>query len=604
MAGKPNHIDTRDNRGENLAKSGGTPNLVAGGVGFQLPPRTRRLLWVVDSGAPRRTRKTQETTEITLHSDLLGDVVWDDNLPAEPSTVYTEEPVTVPADADLVTMPGGGSLVNQWEGDRTERGYMSLTPEQRWVYLNWLQDPMQAIHENYLQLYYLGLERHLLLGDFDEAYAEVSELRKNHHDEFFLDFSVSSLLASCAIRDRPECARELLSHTSYSDFCSGIRTVVASRLGMGLSVDDIIELSRSRRNWQDRPNMLYLNAYPDLFRETLRKVLLAHYGQESMPLPNPTDLLDCLSEYNAILYQNWSFSDDVTVMRLPDIAEHRATRDTTNALMAETHRAVKDVLAEERKAWRRNGNVTTLATSPSAQNQVSCPACGFPLGRGPAASMTCPHCHAALHLRKEPSTGRYVLLTAQQSLDLDARHRVLKAEKIIEGIAHDLGLSPKAVVRLQETASRERARAMTPADVLLPLLERQLKPAASKRNWGSLCSNYADSSTILTQVGRTSDAFNCGAASEIIDDLMNRYNWPESEMNLVQLLSSARLRPPSRELLGTEWLQDLAQDMGTPLSIVLPERLPFIIKCILECCLPLSSSVSLPPTDTSELTKR
>jgi len=40
--------------------------------------------------------------------------------------------------------------------------YAGLNPEQRWIYLNWLQNPSESINIGYVFLYYYGLERQLL----------------------------------------------------------------------------------------------------------------------------------------------------------------------------------------------------------------------------------------------------------------------------------------------------------------------------------------------------------------------------------------------------------------------------------------------------------
>ena len=45
--------------------------------------------------------------------------------------------------------------------------YAGLSPEQRWVYLNWLTDVSQPVYIGYVFLYYYGLERQLLSGDFN-----------------------------------------------------------------------------------------------------------------------------------------------------------------------------------------------------------------------------------------------------------------------------------------------------------------------------------------------------------------------------------------------------------------------------------------------------
>ncbi|MCI0564532.1 MAG: TerB N-terminal domain-containing protein, partial [Nitrososphaera sp.] len=77
---------------------------------------------------------------------------------ADPSTIFTRLAVRAPRDMASVPHPP------------YYPSYMELSPEQRWVYLSWLKDVRQPIYIGYVFIYYYGLERHLLLGDYDSAF--------------------------------------------------------------------------------------------------------------------------------------------------------------------------------------------------------------------------------------------------------------------------------------------------------------------------------------------------------------------------------------------------------------------------------------------------
>lgn len=74
--------------------------------------------------------------------------------------------------------------------------YITLTPEQRYQYLMWLRDVTQPTNLSYVFLYYYGLERHMLLGDFELAAGEILRLLKHHDKGTFRSYAETALLVS------------------------------------------------------------------------------------------------------------------------------------------------------------------------------------------------------------------------------------------------------------------------------------------------------------------------------------------------------------------------------------------------------------------------
>lgn len=142
--------------------SGLTENLL-------IPERTRSLLWVTDNTGP--------DSGIAAFDPLSGEAMYGegiiladsiDNLQAEPSLIWTRLPVE----------PNRSKLPTRPIYYPTFRG---LSPQRRFQYLSWLTDIKRPTFLSYVFLYFYGLERHLILGDFEAAVEEIKLLIK-HHD--------------------------------------------------------------------------------------------------------------------------------------------------------------------------------------------------------------------------------------------------------------------------------------------------------------------------------------------------------------------------------------------------------------------------------------
>jgi hypothetical protein len=109
---------------------------------------------------------------------------YNDHVHNDPSTIYFVLPTQVPTDITLVAklpyMPS----------------YYGMTPEQRFVYLKWLQDVSQEIDVGYKFVFYYGLERKLIIGDFEKAFDMIARLRKTTQNNSFRAYSGNALFYS------------------------------------------------------------------------------------------------------------------------------------------------------------------------------------------------------------------------------------------------------------------------------------------------------------------------------------------------------------------------------------------------------------------------
>ena len=134
-----------------------------------IPEKTRSLLWITDKEAPN--------SGIAAFDPLSGQAIYaeglmlqsdKDDLQAEPSLIWARLPIE-PNEFKLPTEPFYYPT------------YRALSPQHKFQYLNWLRDITKPTWLSFVFLYLYGLERHLVLGDYENAVDEIKMLIK-HHD--------------------------------------------------------------------------------------------------------------------------------------------------------------------------------------------------------------------------------------------------------------------------------------------------------------------------------------------------------------------------------------------------------------------------------------
>ncbi len=246
-----------------------------------IPERTRSLLWITDE-----LPDTDEnivgfnpiTGEAVYHSQISGlrPLPYGDKIPYlmssdgskipfgdftiqkyiednetlydEPSLIWTQLPVA-PNNSELPKQP---YYYPRYDG---------LSPEMRFQYLNWLRDVSQPTWLSYVFLYLYGLNRHLILGDYEAAVEEVKLLLK-HHDigaYAYNDLALASVIRGKNILDKtPEIEEHLFDPAWLRAYhkMSLTPTVVlkyASRAGF--------------------TNTRYIKQQPDLFNKKLQQAI-------------------------------------------------------------------------------------------------------------------------------------------------------------------------------------------------------------------------------------------------------------------------------------------------------------------------------------------
>jgi hypothetical protein len=152
----------------------------------RIPEDVKELLFVTNDPPQASNHSGFNTIELSFNKvgDNWTGLKYIDHVRNDPSTIYSKLPITVPKDITLVSKPG------------YYPSYIGLSPEQRYVYLNWLQDITQEIDVGYMFLFYYGLERRLLIGPFEKAFDMIVRLRKLTKNDSFLNYSGNALFYS------------------------------------------------------------------------------------------------------------------------------------------------------------------------------------------------------------------------------------------------------------------------------------------------------------------------------------------------------------------------------------------------------------------------
>ena len=265
-------------------------------------------------------------------------VSWAPMKAADPSTIFTRLPVRAPRDMASVPHPP------------YYPSYAGLSPEQKWAYLSWLKDVRQPIYIGYVFIYYYGLERHLLLGDYDSAFEEILELRRHHQHSSFQSYSRCALVCSSLQRKRPENLACLYSESNLTCL-DNYDLLIAHQARMGLSVAGLLEVAHRI----PAVNKRYIKATPEVFRLQLSSVLLETFQEETFPIYSFYRIED-LPRSPSIIYANISFSPEVRSAELPDFYCHPPFVDDVSAILGRAHERTKLHLAEERKAKRKKSS--------------------------------------------------------------------------------------------------------------------------------------------------------------------------------------------------------------------------------------------------------
>lgn len=294
---------------------------------WAIPEPTRSLVFVTDDDLSKIKDPSSITITISLDFEKRKANTSQDNnkssLYAEPSLIWTRLPVKANNDLETEAM--------YWPS------YAKLSPVCRYQYLNWLRDITQETNLSFVFLYFYGLERHLLIGNYDLAVDEILKLLKYHDKGSFRHYVVSSLLPASVYRNRSDILeRAPFVFDQVSDISLYLRLITNKEL----TAENIIELANRVQFYNKR----YIKTKPTLFREKLQKLIDEYHNKNGFIL----NQLDDVQYEEQTYFANISIPDKFRRIKTPQIIENEKFKKIIFNLLDEAHCQVKEEIIVEK----------------------------------------------------------------------------------------------------------------------------------------------------------------------------------------------------------------------------------------------------------------
>jgi len=295
---------------------------------FHIPPEVVELLWFGNGPYQNYDSSQVKHTQDVGMGFVLEMYITSD---IEPSLINIDLPIKRPKDPLFV-----GSL-------SYFPSFASISPEQRWCYLTWLTNTDVVVDIGYVFLYYYGLERHLFVGNVDQAFNEILKLRRRHQNNSFEMYSLNALMGAILFHKRVDLYETFLNtegqnqEWNYSDIHLYIKHLFATPL----HPRTIIGLS----SHVDFTNKRYVKAHPELFERFLAETLKEKYDVPALPLEK-YDHHECPSTKVNIVANT---SLEPRYISIPQIIKHKKLCKDAFDMLQQTHEKVKVYLKNERK---------------------------------------------------------------------------------------------------------------------------------------------------------------------------------------------------------------------------------------------------------------
>lgn len=298
-------------------------------------PDLVNLVWIGDGEYQNYKNQPQETMTypyegFTIKVSTFG--------PNEPSLLYLKFPIEQPGPSELIERPPYYPY------------YSELTPKQKWLYWKFLSDPYNSTNDiGYVFIFYYGLERHLLYGNFDEAFDIILKLRDVYDNRSFQNYSASALILSAMIHKRSDCAEKFMDSLDkdYEFQMPGeLYFLCKLELDIPITAYDIIKFHK----FFGFSNNRYIKNNADLFiKNLIQNIINANCGNDLIDAKryfSKSDFLN-IETVSIPVFANVSIREkEVSV---PNITTASQFMGSMLSLLSKTHEDTKYELASMRK---------------------------------------------------------------------------------------------------------------------------------------------------------------------------------------------------------------------------------------------------------------
>lgn len=291
------------------------------------------LLWFADS--PLKNLDVGKSIQHYSSGDFT--CYFSDASLEEPSVIVTSHTIEFPKD------------IEQVEPTPYYPTYRELTPLQKGVYFTLLENPYESgFNIGYIFLLFYGLERHLFEGNLEDAVDVIFKLRKAHDNKSFQNYSANTLILTSIYKDKGEIALQLLNTEKHYDLHKlpiSLYLICASSFNLHITAFDLMDIG----DWFGFKNKNYIKKYPELFENTLSKMIAEEKGRTFLLISDYLTEDDSrkLPLHPMKVFANVSLRD--VKVNIPFLTESTKLRTVFYELLSKCHENVKKYLAEQRK---------------------------------------------------------------------------------------------------------------------------------------------------------------------------------------------------------------------------------------------------------------
>lgn len=218
---------------------------------------------------------------------------------AEPSLIYLPLSIRKPVDASFVEKPGFNPI------------YGLFTPEQRWIYLNWLSDISKPAEKYYVYLYYYCLERRIGESINKELIDEMFLLAKSH--SFLKPYAYMAMFYSY-FYSREDYILDKLKVWHQEIPANNIKLSYYINNQIDLTSKDIFEILFQ----YPEINKRYLKLQPKLYLQLIDQYLNDNYGQAYLSFYDLFDIRD-FPKIDTFFLINRYLPDALRLVKIYDI---------------------------------------------------------------------------------------------------------------------------------------------------------------------------------------------------------------------------------------------------------------------------------------------
>ena len=296
-------------------------------------PDFRNYIWVGDGKYKNYTPSQSGINSVSANGYRITISFSFDE---EPSLIYTSLPIA-------------------FNGKNIERPpyyptYKNLTPEQKGVYWQFLENPYDSSFDiGYVFILYYGLERFLLTNQYEKVIDLIIALRDVHTNKSFQYYTANAIILSCLHYQRPDIVLKFMNSLDKdheSDFSNDLFLLCKHELTLPLSSKDIMRMAKS---FEFKKNT-YIKQYPDLFNNALTEIIRDRYGDTTVLCNRliSDQEFRSLPQSQLQVFANVSIMDKVVA--IPTMTAGVSFKQTVFELLDSAHETVKTQLAYMRKS--------------------------------------------------------------------------------------------------------------------------------------------------------------------------------------------------------------------------------------------------------------